>query len=214
MSFLYRAWRIIRWPFYILLALYLAVVVYRIPAVMQQAKTAETVAYIQEQRIDMSDVDGSLLPPPVDPLLVDKTIAGVDLNANGIRDDVEREIFKRYPNDIKTRAAALQYAMGLQLYLTHVFNSETLVAVSEEVAGRGLRCVWTTVPTPWKDKSEITQEVATEYDNLQDAHSDFVIDLVLNTPERKELYNSVFEKYQTSSSSSEREECDLQNFNF
>lgn len=208
MSFLYRAWRIIRWPFYILLALYLAVVVYRIPAVMQQAKTAETVAYIQEQRIDMSDVDGSLLPPPVDPLLADKTIAGVDLNANGIRDDVEREIFKRYPDDIKTRAAALQYAMGLQLYLTHVFNSETLVAVIQ-LETHGDFCLSGTVPTPWKDKSEITQELATPHSYTITTLIESIEDLVFNTKERKEKRDEVFRAYMTSYGGTERDDCDI-----
>ena len=74
-------------------------------------------------------MNGEHLPPPPDPAQVDATIEGVDANANGIRDDVELAIFERYPDSLKIRAAELQYAMALQMYLTEVFNSETLVAV-------------------------------------------------------------------------------------
>ena len=74
-------------------------------------------------------MNGEHLPPPPDPAQVDATIEGVDANGNGIRDDVELAIFKKYPNSARIRAAELQYAMALQMYLSKVFNSETLVAV-------------------------------------------------------------------------------------
>ncbi len=47
----------------------------------------------------------------------DATVAGIDNNGNGIRDDVELAIFAKYPNSAKIRAAELQYAMALQLMI-------------------------------------------------------------------------------------------------
>ena len=60
-------------------------------------KTNEQVAKIHNTKLTMDDVTGKNLPP--DPgAEADKTIAGIDANKNGIRDDVELAIFKEYPD--------------------------------------------------------------------------------------------------------------------
>ena len=41
-------------------------------------------------------VDGHLLPPEPDPKINNATLLGVDVNHNGVRDDVERWIYKKY----------------------------------------------------------------------------------------------------------------------
>ena len=52
---------------------------------------------------------GTNLPPqPYEPEN-DATVAGLDKNNNGIRDDVELAIFAKYPKSAKIRAAELQY---------------------------------------------------------------------------------------------------------
>src|SRR3990167_5434453 len=128
MQWPYLPSRIIRCTLGVLVVLYAALVIYRIPAVMEKQRTTETVERIHSQKLTIENMNGEHLPPPHDPAQVDATVEGIDANQNGIRDDVELAIFEKYPNDAKIRAAELQYAMALQMYLTEVFNSETLVA--------------------------------------------------------------------------------------
>ena len=42
-------------------------------------------------------VDGHVLPPEPDPVVNNATLGGVDSNSNGVRDDVERNIYATYP---------------------------------------------------------------------------------------------------------------------
>lgn len=130
MRFLSFAWRIIRWPILVIAAAFLALFIYELYKVPQ--RTAAAVAEIHATKITKADVDGSKLPPQPDPKLVDATVEGIDANKNGIRDDVELAIYKKYPNNFNLRAAALQYAKTSQLYLTVVDSKETWKAVAEE----------------------------------------------------------------------------------
>src|SRR3989338_2241679 len=124
--------RFFTWAGIIILVLYLGLVIYRIPAVLEKQKTEETVTRIHAAKLTLADVMGESLPPAPDPALKDATIQGIDANGNGIRDDVELAIFEKYPDSARVRAALLQYAKALQMELTQVFNSETLVAAIQE----------------------------------------------------------------------------------
>lgn len=148
---LWRIWCIVRWPLTVLVILYVAIVIYSFPHALEKEKTEEAVARIHAQKLTIEHVNGEHLPPPPDPAQVDATIKGVDANANGIRDDVELAIFERYPNSAKIRAAELQYAMALQMYLTEVFNSETWKAVAFQDS-RGYACISHTYPRENLDK--------------------------------------------------------------
>ena len=46
-------------------------------------------------------VDGHVLPPEPDPMVNNATLLGVDVNHNGVRDDVERWIYKTYKHPIE-----------------------------------------------------------------------------------------------------------------
>jgi len=196
-SLLGRLWKYARWPLLVVFLLYVALAIYRIPAVGEQQRTAEAVAFIQSQRLTMEHVDGKHLPPPPDPAPADATIEGIDANANGIRDDVELAIFKKYPNSPKTRAAELQYAMALQLYLTHVFNSETWVAAAVQ-SSRGYACI---------SKSYSRDDIE-RYIQVTNARTEEVESLVLNTKQRKEKYD-VAEKNTTSFGLPSSNVCDV-----
>jgi len=156
----------------------------RIPALNEKERTQEVVAQIHAQKLTLADVNGGNLPPQPDPALADATIEGVDANGNGIRDDVELAIFKKYPNSAKIRAAELQYAMALQMEFAYAFNSETLVNVIEE-EGRGYLCI---------ANDERIQEVE---------------NWVVNTGQRKQFREDVREKYMASFGLSSENECDL-----
>ena len=200
----HEAWIFLRIPLGIILVLFATLVAYRMPVVIEKEKTDETVARIHAQKLTIENVNGEHLPPPPDPAQVDATIEGVDANANGIRDDVELAIFEKYPNDIKIRAAELQYAMALQMYLTEVFNSETWAAVAVQ-SGKGYGCIYGTGPSvTLSDGNErIRQAFAIVQKRIDETEN-----LVFNTSERRSAYDDV-EKYTTSSGSSDGEDCDL-----
>ncbi len=201
---LHKTWRVVRWPLGVLLVLYIGLVIYRMPAVAEQEKTAKVVAYINAQHITLADVDGSHLPPVPDQAKNDATVAGIDANRNGIRDDVELAVFRLHPDSEKIRAAELQYALALQLELTQVFSSGTWVAVAQK-EGRGTSCISDTTPA-------LSPTTTPEFDKkvfaLMDARNKEVEDLVFNTALRKEKIKNDA-SYQTSYASEGGDGCDI-----
>ena len=102
--------KLLKWTAIVIFAGYVALVIYRGFVLRGEEATNEQVARIHATRLSLDDVLGKNLPPaPSNP---DSSIAGVDANRNGIRDDVELAIFKEYPNSAKTRAVLLQYALA------------------------------------------------------------------------------------------------------
>jgi hypothetical protein len=67
------------------------------------------------------EVNGHRLPPEPDKAVNDSTLLGIDVNNNGVRDDVERYIYQRFSKDLKypkTKIAiAMQYAWATQKVL-------------------------------------------------------------------------------------------------
>ena len=159
--------------------------------------TPEQVAKIHATKLNMDDVVGKNLPP--DPgAEADKTVAGIDANKNGIRDDVELAIFKEYPNSAKTRAVLLQYALALQMDVTQPFpNKETVTEVVREQS-RAYDCV---------NKSIITEDFY-KYIEEGDKLLNFVKNRQRDTPERINARKD-FVRYVGSYSESENEVCDI-----
>lgn len=62
-------------------------------------------------------INGHIVPPEPDPVLNDSTLAGIDVNANGVRDDVERVIAASY-EDREEFDAAILGASALQKMMT------------------------------------------------------------------------------------------------
>ncbi len=73
-----------------------------------QAKVGNTLSNTVKLNIYW-EVDGHKLPPEPDPKVNNATLLGVDLNCNGVRDDVERWIYKTYSHPIE-RALLMQDA--------------------------------------------------------------------------------------------------------
>jgi hypothetical protein len=173
-----RILKILMWVFLFLVGLYVVAVIARVFYLLHKTKTdAETnvqVEKIHNTKLTLDDVMGKNLPP--DPgALADQTIAGVDANGNGIRDDVELAVFKAYPDSAKTRAVLLQYALLLQTEATSpILNKETATTASEEYS-RAYDCIGTIVPESNNDIQKIQ------------AYIDFVDNVQLNTKERKEI---------------------------
>lgn len=120
-------------------------VIARIPHVIDKQKTDEQVAKIHATKLTLDDVMGKNLPP--DPgAEADKTIAGIDANRNGIRDDVELAIFKEYPDSAKTRAVLLQYALALQMEVVQPMVNGGTVGEIANKEDRAFFCVAKIVP--------------------------------------------------------------------
>ncbi len=206
-SFLKAVWKWAKWPLAVILVLYVGLVLYRIPHFFELDRTNEAIAFIESQRITLEDVSGDHLPPPITEAEANATLEGVDKNENGIRDDVERAIFKLYPDSARIRAAELQYAKALQLELTDkVFNSETLVAVIHQ-ENRASSCITDMGPeVSLKDSQEkisaafeITSKRQREIENL-----------IFNTEDRKSRHDDIYKKYMTSYGDEEGSKCDVE----
>jgi hypothetical protein len=181
---LWRIWYWIRWPLLVLAIAYAALVVYRTKYFFDQDKIAADVAAIHANKLTREDVFGPL-PPVPNPVENEKTLAGIDANANGIRDDVEISIYNAHKGSAKVTAAMLQYAKALQMEFTRVYNSETLVAVIQEQA-RGSLCI------------------------LEDERILEVENLILNNEMRRQFRQEISDKYMTSYSlPSPQGACDI-----
>lgn len=123
------AWCVIRIVYTVIIIMFFTCYIYGCWREEQAEKTQQKIDFISSKKITINDVNGKNLPPQPNQKLNDSTIAGIDANKNYVRDDVELAIFAKYPNSAKIRAAEIQYAQALQLELTQVFNSSTLVAV-------------------------------------------------------------------------------------
>jgi hypothetical protein len=200
--FAHRIFKIIKWVFLILVGLYIVAVLVRAFYLANKhfsdIKTNTEVEKIHNTKLTLDDVLGKNLPP--DPgTLADQTIAGVDANQNGIRDDVEIAIFKAYPNSAKTRAVLLQYALALQTETTlPVLNTDTITAVVEDIESRAHICIWSIT-----SRSNMKNFIAETTKN-----ENFVKNLQLNNDQRKKYLENNINKYLKSFSLSNRG-CDL-----
>src|SRR3989339_957407 len=135
-----KPFKILKWFFLILVGAFIVLVIARAFHFYNLDKTNAEVAKIHATKLTIDDVMGKNLPP--DPGAdANKTIAGIDANNNGIRDDVELAIFNTYPNSAKTRAVLLQYALVLQMQMTlPIVNKETATEVIRE-EDRAYQCI-------------------------------------------------------------------------
>ncbi len=190
-----KIWKIYRVIYVIFIVLYIALWIFGTWHLNEVAKTQKAVDFIKSQKITLDDVMGKNLPPVPDQKINDSTIAGIDANKNNIRDDVELVIFKEYPNSAKIRAAELQYAETLQLELTQVSNSATLVA-SMQKDDLAFDCLGYSGPdTSLSAAKNKEQEIK---------------NIVLNTDLRKNRYSDEYNKYMTSYASLSSPECDIE----
>ena len=178
---LHAIWWWVKWPVLVVVFLYAVLVGFRTFMLFDEEKTAEAVAQIHAQKITLADVTGTNLPPVPDQAENYATVAGIDKNNNGIRDDVELAIFKKYPNSAKIRAAELQYAMALQLMLTTVRNTDTWIAAAIETS-RGSGCIGET----------FSRTNLQEYINTTRERSEEVRKFVINTSLRESAKNNAY----------------------
>lgn len=195
-----KIWRYARWFLAAAIFLFIGLMIYRVPAVMEQKKTQEQIATIRATKLTPDDVMGVNLPPAPDSALVDATIEGIDANQNGIRDDVELAIFAAYPDSARIRAALLQYALALQMGLTQsIVKQETVIAVAK-IGDKAYACVG---KLALRDGIDID----THFKEARRLRG-FVEVRQLNTPQRKRAQVDFYEG-NLGSYASPNEDCDL-----
>ena len=173
---------IVKWGIVLVVGGFVVLVLSRAVYFEVRDRTGKEVARIHVVRLTLDDVMGKNLPP--DPgAAADTTIAGVDANVNGIRDDVELAIFKTYPTSAKTRAVLLQYALALQMEMTQKkINRETVTAVAEKTSA-GYYCIGTIT-----SRSDMKKFI-----EVGDKLHNFVESSQLNTEERKKAQKEFYE---------------------
>lgn len=72
------------------------------------------------------------------------TIAGIDADHDGVRDDVKSYISATYPNSAKARSALTQYAKGVQTSFVNVSTASQAVAQESQLLRAGA-CVTSTM---------------------------------------------------------------------
>ena len=174
--------KILKWVGIILVSAFIILVIVRAFHFYNLDKTNAEVAKIHATKLTLDDVMGKNLPP--DPgANADATIAGIDANQNGIRDDVELAIFKAYPNSAKTRAVLLQYALALQMEFTQpIVNKDTVIAIAQEIS-RASMCIGDVVSR--NDINKFTQ--------ITNMYDDFVKNKQINNQTRKDAEKSFYE---------------------
>ena len=200
-----KPWKFLRIIYILILILLALGLIFGVYRVFQKQETQEAINFINSKKITLDDVMGKNLPPVPDKVLNESTIAGIDMNNNYIRDDVELAIFEKYPNSAKIRAAELQYAQALQLELTKVFSSETLVAVMQK-EDYGFLCIGKTGPDVSLNN---TREEMVAGLSVVDNRKEEVEDLILNTDLRKKYQSDNLKKYMIGYASLPGNECDI-----
>ena len=100
-----------------------------------------------------------------------KTLVGIDADGDGLRDDVQRWIYARFPKDVRKRKALRQSAIYYQSGMAREVNATNYLEASEQ-GSRAISCILFTF------SYEIQAHIEMEY----------VAAKVLNTHERTKRY--------------------------
>lgn len=88
---------------------------------------------------------GGSLPPsnlPPDPGENGKlTLEGIDSDADGVRDDVQRYIVLTYPDSIETQRALRQHTKALQAFILQAYNKDQALNNATKV-NRAIECIF------------------------------------------------------------------------
>jgi len=80
------------------------------------------------------EVNGHRLPPEPDKTLNDATLLGIDVNHNGVRDDVERWIYEKYKDKHPIHIdIAMQAGRGYKLVLEHPEKAKEIYPILDAV---------------------------------------------------------------------------------
>jgi hypothetical protein len=87
-------------------------------------------------------VNGHRLPPEPDKAVNDSTLLGIDVNNNGVRDDVERYIYQRFSKDLKYPKTKIAIGMQWAKATQHIIKSPTLESDKYMAKASGCERYW------------------------------------------------------------------------
>ena len=123
-------------------------------------------------------INGHTLPPEPDPIVNDSTLLGVDVNGNGVRDDVERWIYETYKDKHPIHIdIAMQAARAYKLVLEH---PERAKEIHGEVSAASY------CESYYKIYAKYFNEPILVQDNITNEY--FRNTIIFNTEERKREY--------------------------
>ncbi|MGK0255572.1 MAG: NifB/MoaA-like Fe-S oxidoreductase [Arcobacteraceae bacterium] len=146
----------------------------------ESAETVKKSETVKEKETEV--INGYVLPPEPDETLNNSTLLGIDVNNNGVRDDVEIYVIKRYAKDPdfpKTKTAlAMQYAWASQ----KVIESPTTESTKFEDDALACESYWLN-----KRTENMTTLEMMKYMNNHEVFNDSEIkDKIYNTKKRIE----------------------------
>lgn len=101
--------------------------------ILQQGNQQKTTMPVNNVLSPLCILDKNGLPP--DPGEAGKqTLEGIDCDHDGVRDDVQRYIAVTYPDSARSRAAAMQYVLSLEAYLTDANSAPLSKTNAKEMA--------------------------------------------------------------------------------
>lgn len=104
---------------------------------------SQTPAGADAGTLAQSDAGGLVLTLPPDPGEAGlATLAGVDSDKDGVRDDVQRFVALNYPDSQRTQAALLQLAKGFQVWLEVPANDVNAAYAASQKSERAMECVY------------------------------------------------------------------------
>ena len=121
-------------------------------------------------------VNGHTLPPEPDKALNDSTLLGIDVNGNGVRDDVERWIYEEYKDKHPIHIdIAMQAARGYKFVLETPERAKEI----REVVSAAQTCNW----YYWKDAKYLNEKLL-----VNERIDSKVFSKYFNSAERQRVY--------------------------
>lgn len=134
-----------------------------------------------------SVINGFVLPPEPDPVVNNLTLLGIDINKNGVRDDVERYIYQRFQNFQNAhidRAIAIQYAKATQIVIKDAERAYEMK--SYKSMHDAIDCQWYYFDRHLIDIKDYIKRV--KYRQEHYIFDDEMKDVIFNTRERLDAY--------------------------
>ncbi len=138
------------------------------------------------------------LPPEPNPEINNATLLGIDSNNNGVRDDVERWIYKSYDNPIE-RGIFMQSAKAYNLVIVDPKKAHETVKYSDNVSSCLYYWIYESNPRPFDKYKHFSNRKKLK--NIQ-----------FNTQERHmayERYNAEFNGEVLSAPDASKEKCEF-----
>lgn len=86
----------------------------RSPDTVSPFGTASSSVHTPEASVDTETINGIAVPPMPDKSANNATVAGIDSNANGVRDDIERIVAEKFGKDRDSYEKVISYSIIVQ----------------------------------------------------------------------------------------------------